>query len=233
MLVMLLVTVLFTLLHRYVVVVTQTISCSLFVNLLCLQKGDAAFAKALLVFGADYKLLNANRQIPIDLARGEIANILQCLAGMPEVEDDDAVASLPEEIDIESFNFWNCRLDHLISDRNIFNFTYWMENQLDKVNEGAMALASLTDPDVTHSQAMQRVELRRWQDTAKPVRPGGRVLFLDGGGVRGLILVEMLMEIERRTGRKITELFDWFVGTSIGSVVAAGLVYGELPTHVT
>ena len=36
------------------------------------------------------------------------------------------------------------------------------------------------------------------------------------------------MEIERRTGRKITELFDWFVGTSIGSVVVAGLVYGEL-----
>lgn len=59
-------------------------------------------------------------------------------------------------------------------------------------------------------------------------KPGCRVLFLDGGGVRGLILVEMLMEIERRTGRKITELFDWFVGTSIGSVVVAGLVYGEL-----
>ena len=64
-------------------------------------------------------------------------------------------------------------------------------------------------------------------------KQGGRVLFLDSGGVRGLILVEMLIEIERRTGRKITELFDWFVGTSIGSVVAAGLVYGELPTHVT
>ena len=64
-------------------------------------------------------------------------------------------------------------------------------------------------------------------------KQGGCVLFLDGGGVRGLILVEMLMEIERRTGRKITELFDWFIGTSIGSVVAAGLVYGELPTHVT
>ena len=197
-------------------------------NFFYLQKGDRAFAKALLVFGADYKLLNSNRQIPIDLARGEIANVLSCLAGKPEVEEDDAVTSLPDEVNIDLFDVGNVRLGRLISDRNIFNFTYWMEKQLDKINEGAMRLASIGDPDVTHSQAMQRVELRRWQDTAKPVRPGGRVLFLDGGGVRGLILVEMLMEIERRTGRKITELFDWFVGTSIGSVVAAGLVYGEL-----
>ena len=120
---------------------------------------------------------------------------------------------------------WNARLDHLVSDRNIFNFTYWLERQLDKVHEGAMGLVSIGNPDETHSKAMQRVELRRWQDTAKPVRPGGRVLFLDGGGIRCLIQVEMLMEIERRTGRKITELFDWFVGTNIGSVVAAGLVY--------
>ena len=186
------------------------------------------YGKSLLVFGADCKLFNSNRQIPIDLDRGEIANVLSCLAGKPEVEEDDAVTSLPDEVNIDLYDVWNARLDHLVSDRNIFNFTYWIEKQMDKVNEGAMGLASIGNPDVSISQAMQRVELRRWQDTAKPVRPGGRVLFLDGGGIRCLIQVEMLMEIERRTGRKITELFDWFVGTNIGSVVAAGLVYGEL-----
>ena len=35
-----------------------------------------------------------------------------------------------------------------------------------------------------------------------------RMLFLDGGGIRGLVEIEILMEIERRSERKIVELFD-------------------------
>ena len=55
-----------------------------------------------------------------------------------------------------------------------------------------------------------------------------RMLFLDGGGMKGLVEIEILMEIERRTGRRITELFDWIVGTSIGGIIALALVYGRL-----
>ena len=58
------------------------------------------------------------------------------------------------------------------------------------------------------------------------INGGSRILFLDGGGIRGLIQIEMLQELERKTGRKITELFDWIVGTSTGGIVALGLVYG-------
>ena len=56
------------------------------------------------------------------------------------------------------------------------------------------------------------------------------MLFLDGGGMRGLLELEVLMEIEKRTGRKIIELFDWLVGTSIGGVICLSIVYGKL-TH--
>ena len=56
---------------------------------------------------------------------------------------------------------------------------------------------------------------------------GSRVLFLDGGGMRGLLEIEMLSQIEKRTGRKIVELFDWIVGTSTGAIIALGLVYGK------
>ena len=58
------------------------------------------------------------------------------------------------------------------------------------------------------------------------VQPGDRILFLDGGGIRGLAQIEMLMEIERRTEQKIVDMFDWIVGTSTGGIVALGLVYG-------
>ena len=36
------------------------------------------------------------------------------------------------------------------------------------------------------------------------------------------------MQLEEATGRRITELFDWIVGTSTGGIIALALVYGEL-----
>ena len=56
---------------------------------------------------------------------------------------------------------------------------------------------------------------------------GQRVLCLDGGGVKGLIQIEILSEIEAASGRRIVELFDWIVGTSTGGILALALVYGE------
>lgn len=59
------------------------------------------------------------------------------------------------------------------------------------------------------------------------VEGGSRVLFLDGGGMRGLIQIEILTMLEQCTGRQITDLFDWIIGTSTGGIVALGLVYGK------
>lgn len=59
-------------------------------------------------------------------------------------------------------------------------------------------------------------------------RAGSRILCLDGGGIRGLVQIEVLSQLEYKTGRKITELFDWIIGTSAGAVIALGLVYGLL-----
>ena len=36
-----------------------------------------------------------------------------------------------------------------------------------------------------------------------------------------------LSQIERKTGRRITDLFDWIVATSTGALIALGLVYCE------
>ena len=57
---------------------------------------------------------------------------------------------------------------------------------------------------------------------------GSRILCLDGGGIRGLIQMVVLREIERRTKQKIVDLFDWIVGTSTGGIIALALCYGML-----
>lgn len=55
----------------------------------------------------------------------------------------------------------------------------------------------------------------------------GRLLCLDGGGIRGLVLVQMLLEIERLTQTPIIHLFDWIAGTSTGGILALGLGCGK------
>ena len=58
-------------------------------------------------------------------------------------------------------------------------------------------------------------------------KTGERILCLDGGGIKGLVQIEILSQIEQGTGRRITELFDWIVATSTGGILALAMVYGE------
>ena len=55
---------------------------------------------------------------------------------------------------------------------------------------------------------------------------GSRILCLDGGGVRGLLQMTILREIERQTKMRIVDLFDWVVGTSTGGIISLALSYG-------
>lgn len=51
-----------------------------------------------------------------------------------------------------------------------------------------------------------------------------KILCLDGGGIRGVLQAVILLEIERRTGKRIADLFEMVAGTSIGGIIALGLV---------
>ncbi|XP_049295992.1 85/88 kDa calcium-independent phospholipase A2 isoform X3 [Anopheles funestus] len=55
----------------------------------------------------------------------------------------------------------------------------------------------------------------------------GRLLCLDGGGIRGLVLAQMLLEIENLAQTPIVHLFDWIAGTSTGGILALALGCGK------
>ncbi len=61
---------------------------------------------------------------------------------------------------------------------------------------------------------------------------GSRILCLDGGGVKGLVQIEFLRQLEEKTGKRAIDLFDWIVGTSTGGIIALTLVYGECSLYV-
>lgn len=49
------------------------------------------------------------------------------------------------------------------------------------------------------------------------------LLSLDGGGIRGLMQLQIIAEIERLTKKSIIELFDGISGTSVGGIIACVL----------
>lgn len=50
-----------------------------------------------------------------------------------------------------------------------------------------------------------------------------KILSIDGGGIRGIIPASVLAEIEHRTGKQVSQLFDLVAGTSTGGMLALGL----------
>ena len=62
-------------------------------------------------------------------------------------------------------------------------------------------------------------------DKIKSIGPK-KILALDGGGIRGLITVEVLAEIERQLrgdrgdAFRLADEFDYIAGTSTGAIIA-------------
>ncbi len=92
-----------------------------------------------------------------------------------------------------------------------------LEENLNLLTAGVDSIRSFNE---TYAMIKQKEEISRFR------RTGQRVLCLDGGGMKGLVQIEILSQIEEVTGKKIVDLFDYIVATSTGAIVALGIVYG-------
>lgn len=57
-----------------------------------------------------------------------------------------------------------------------------------------------------------------------------RILVVDGGGIDGIMPLVVLRYLEEKTGKPASELFDFFTGTSTGSIIVTAL---NIPEDMT
>src|SRR5258705_9632132 len=63
--------------------------------------------------------------------------------------------------------------------------------------------------------------------TALKIDPKDRVILsLDGGGMRGILTIQLLKKLEEVAGIPCYELFDMVAGTSTGGIIAGLIVKG-------
>lgn len=206
--------------------------------------------KVLVVFGADVNMEGRNYFTPMDLAinNGTVPEIedlfikLQAKSSAQLIERvDSQVLSnhlctkkkrLPRRI-LSKRSTTQDRIADFINRKNMLKLCRELESN---INQRLSFSASLGGDDDNTVLVMQQREVALFNKTLRKsahysavyeLEEGSRVLCLDGGGIKGLIEIEVLMQIEANMKRKITELFDWIIGTSTGGIIALGLVYGK------
>lgn len=91
-----------------------------------------------------------------------------------------------------------------------------------KYNESFVGIAPPEPPTVVPRTILDNMlyvaSMEKMSSMQRKKSNGGRLLCLDGGGIRGLVLVQTLLEIEEVLQKPISRCFDWIAGTSTGEI---------------
>jgi hypothetical protein len=100
----------------------------------------------------------------------------------------------------------------------------WFCELLGLCKSNWLTTVSRIDPLPVGEWSSQLREFRQVDVTGKP---GNRpILCCDGGGVRGILTLRILQQLEITLGARCIDIFDMFAGTSTGSIIAACLASG-------
>lgn len=186
--------------------------------------------RAMIVFGADVNLKNFKGETPRHIAATQMVNTFQSFMGM----NTNVIHALhligAKRCDPQMQGCKDgCKSGGTYNGKPQEEESSPKQSPSDKVYDDFMALtvgmlASL-GPTLKEGQFEKEIGTDE-TDAPRIVRKKDTVLCLDGGGIRGLILTQILEAIEKAAGARISDLFDWITGTSTGGILALALAYG-------
>lgn len=205
------------------------------------------FIKMLLAFGADVNLSNHHDKTPLDVCskgscaadKEELAALLKdygavrgCDLAEGATDTGSAAGPIGKFVDVAARETEDGGRASPVAEKIASSGDTWstqvakqfyeMEFTLSETLGDVTTTLSLDTLDKAASVGFQIREMKMLQ------MAGSRVLCLDGGGMRSLLQVDILCRIEKQAGRKITEMFDWIIGTSTGAVIALMIVHGKV-----
>jgi len=170
---------------------------------LAVMAGHLPSIQALLVFGADYRMKNRTGENPWMLA----LKTHQSKFAFNYDKERNLILHTLHAIGDEGPS-------ELASTHNDFD---WKPTVTDK-NQIQKRCRNLFDEFLDKSA--MNVDIKKG---------GAKILSLDGGGIRGLVLVKMLDCLYKFTNQPITSMFDWLIGTSTGGILCLALAVGKTP----
>ncbi|XP_049740377.1 85/88 kDa calcium-independent phospholipase A2 isoform X4 [Elephas maximus indicus] len=97
---------------------------------------------------------------------------------------------------------------------------------LERAQRPSVSLSNLELQDITHITRARKPAfiLNSLRDET---RSRDHLLCLDGGGVKGLVIIQLLIAIEKASGVATKDLFDWVAGTSTGGILALAILHNK------
>uniref|UniRef100_A0A2K6F0V3 85/88 kDa calcium-independent phospholipase A2 n=2 Tax=Propithecus coquereli TaxID=379532 RepID=A0A2K6F0V3_PROCO len=178
---------------------------------LAMSKDNVEMIKALIVFGAEVDTPNDFGETPTLIAskisklitRKALLTLLRtvgaeyCFPHVPGVPMEQGSAASPHPI-----------------------------LSLERAQPPPISLNNLELQDLVHiSRARKPAFILN--STRDEKRTHDHLLCLDGGGVKGLVIIQLLIAIEKASGVATKDLFDWVAGTSTGGILALAILHSK------
>ncbi|XP_034259609.1 85/88 kDa calcium-independent phospholipase A2 isoform X2 [Pantherophis guttatus] len=187
---------------------------------------NAEMTRMLIEYGCEVNALSASGESALHIAvrrgRFDCTMVLLTHGAMPNTKEKNG--NTPLHLAMQQ--------DHIemIKALIVFGADVDIPNDLGETPGLVAARTSKDYQDIIHVSAALGNLLKRPDvvDSAPEKRRNeDRLLSLDGGGVRGIVLIQFLIAIEKAAGRPVKELFDWVAGTSTGGILALAIIHGK------
>ncbi|XP_012928017.1 85/88 kDa calcium-independent phospholipase A2 isoform X3 [Heterocephalus glaber] len=182
---------------------------------LAMLKDNVEMVKALIVFGAEVDTPNDSGETPAFIA-SKISKLVTRKAFLTLLRTVGANCSLPP-------------IQGAPSEHG--SVASPLPCSLERAQPPLISLSRLELQDVLHISRARKPPfiLSSMRDEK---RTHDHLLCLDGGGVKGLVIIQLLIAIEKASGVATKDLFDWVAGTSTGGILALAILHSKSMSYM-